>query len=150
MKGYMPDTYKPGASLRAWRDFFPFGSIHGMDVQPDCLFTESRITTHQCDSTNPYACQKWMDENANVLFDIIIDDGSHWDQHQLLTLKHLFPLVKLGGFYVIEDVCLGSLVSQEPHRAHEIVGDVPIFFAGLKSNLCVIQKVPLKCCREHF
>ena len=29
MKGYMPDSYKPGASLRAWRDFFPNGEIHG-------------------------------------------------------------------------------------------------------------------------
>ena len=41
-------------------------------------------------------------------------------------------------------------VSREPQRVHEIVGDVGIFFASLKNNLCVIHKVPLQCCREHF
>ena len=150
MKGYMPDSYLPGASLRAWKGFFPNGSIHGMDVQPDCLFSEERITTHHCDSTDPARITAWTQEHPDLAFDIVVDDGSHWDHHQLLTLKHLFPLVKPGGLYVIEDVCLGSLVSQEPHRVHEIVGDVPIFFAGLKNNLCILQKVPLKCCREHF
>ena len=34
MKGYMPDSYQPGASLRAWRDFFQNGEIHGVDVAP--------------------------------------------------------------------------------------------------------------------
>ena len=37
MKGYMPDDYRPGASLRAWKDFFQNGQIHGMDVQADCI-----------------------------------------------------------------------------------------------------------------
>jgi hypothetical protein len=32
----------------------------------------------------------------------------------------------------------------------DIVGDVGIFFAGLKNNLCVIHNVPMHCCREHF
>jgi hypothetical protein len=149
MKGYMPDDYKPGASLRAWRDFFPNGSVHGMDVQLDCMFQEERIETHLCDSTDAESCQAWIAERA-LTFDVVIDDGSHWDQHQLATLKQLWPLVKPGGFYVIEDVYPDSLVSREPHRVHEIVGDVGIFFAGLKSNLCVIHKVPLHCCREHF
>ena len=150
MKHYMPDSYRPGASLRAWRDFFPSGSIHGMDVQPDCMFSEPRITTHLCNSTDSASCQAWTEANPDLAFDVIVDDGSHWDEHQLATLRHLFPLVKPGGFYVIEDVVPDSLVSREPQRVHEIVGDVGIFFAGLKNNLCVIHKVPLQCCREHF
>lgn len=28
-------TYRPGASLRAWRDFFPNADVHGVDVAPD-------------------------------------------------------------------------------------------------------------------
>ena len=149
MRGYMSDSYKPGASLRAWRDFFPHGSIHGMDIQPDCLFQEERITTHLCDSTDAESCRAWSEVQA-LTFDVVIDDGSHWDQHQLATLKHLFPLVKPGGYYVIEDVYPGSLVSQEPQRVLEKVGDVAIFYAGRKSNLCVIHKIPLTCSRENF
>ena len=149
MKGYMPDSYLPGASLRAWRDFFRNGSIHGIDVQPDCLFTEKRITTHHCDSTQEFHVQAWR-QLTNLTFDVIVDDGSHWGEHQLATLKNLWPILKPGGYYVIEDVVPDSLVSQEPQKVHEIVGDVGIFFAGLKNNLCVIHKVPLQCCREHF
>ena len=150
MKGYMPDSYKPGASLRAWRDFFPKGEIHGMDVQQDCMFSEPRITTHMCDSTDDNICGGWIATYPDLAFDIIVDDASHWDAHQLATLANLFPLVKPGGFYVIEDVVPDSLVSREPQRVLEIVGDCGIFFAGLKNNLCVIHKVPLQCCRELF
>jgi len=150
MRGYMADDYQPGASLRAWRDWFKNGSIHGMDVQPDCLFTEERITTHHCDSTQEFHVRAWRQLNPTLEFDIIVDDGSHWDRHQLATLKHLWPLVKPGGYYVIEDVVPNSLVSFEPQKVHEIVGDVGIFFAGLKNNLCVIHKAPLQACREHF
>ena len=149
MKGYMPDSYQPGASLRAWRDFFPNGSIHGLDVQPDCLFSEQRVTTHHCNSTEEFHCRAWK-QMVNLTFDIIVDDGSHWDKDQLATLKNLWPSLKPGGYYVIEDVMLDSLVSREPQKVHEIVGDVGIFFAGLKNNLCVIHNVPLQCCREHF
>ena len=150
MKGYTPDSYKPGASLRAWRDFFPNGEIHGMDIQPDCMFSEPRITTHMCDSTDDDVCGGWMRTYPELAFDIVVDDASHWDVHQLATLENLFPLVKPGGFYVIEDVVPDSLVSREPQRVLEIVGDCGIFFAGLKNNLCVIHKVPLQCCRERF
>jgi len=150
MKGYAPDSYEPGASLRAWRGFFPNGQIHGIDIQPDCLFKEERITTHHCDSTQEFHVRAWRQLNPTLEFDIVIDDGSHWAEHQLATLKHLWPLLKPGGYYVIEDVVPDSLVSREPQRVLDIVGGVPGFFAGLKSNLCVIHKVPLQCCREHF
>ena len=150
MKGYMSDSYQPGASLRAWRDFFPNGEIHGMDIQPDCMLNEHRITTHLCNSTNAQNCKAWIDAHPTLTFDIIIDDGSHWDLHQLDTLKNLFPLVKPGGFYVIEDVMINLLVSRKPNQVIEIVGDSGVFFAGLKNNLCVIHKLPLQRCRDHL
>ena len=37
-------------------------------------------------------------------FDIIVDDGSHASYHQQLTMLKLFPLVKSGGLYIIEDL----------------------------------------------
>jgi hypothetical protein len=35
--------------------------------------------------------------------DIIIDDGSHINEHVIETFKILFPKLKDGGIYVIED-----------------------------------------------
>ncbi len=151
MRGYAEtytNSYAPGASLRAWRDYFPFGDVRGLDIQEDCMFTEERITTYLCDSTDYRSVQVWMRECPNLFFDVVIDDGSHYDQHQLATLTNLWPRVKPGGYYIIEDIYEGSKLSLEPWLIHFVVGDVPIFFAGLKSNLCVIQKLPLKCVRE--
>jgi len=39
-----------------------------------------------------------------VAFDIIVDDASHASFHQQLTMLRLFPLLKAGGFYIIEDL----------------------------------------------
>ena len=41
MKGYTPDHYQPGASLRAWRDFFARGEIHGVDIAPTACFQKA-------------------------------------------------------------------------------------------------------------
>lgn len=37
-------------------------------------------------------------------FDIIVDDGGHTMVQQLTSLEHLWPAVKPGGLYVIEDL----------------------------------------------
>ena len=36
-------------------------------------------------------------------FDLIIDDGSHVNAHVITTFEVLFPLLKTGGLYVVED-----------------------------------------------
>jgi hypothetical protein len=38
------------------------------------------------------------------MFDVIIDDGSHVPSHMTFTLFHLWPAVKPGGMYVVEDL----------------------------------------------
>lgn len=35
---------------------------------------------------------------------IIIDDASHMNQLTIQSFKHLFPWLKSGGYYVIEDI----------------------------------------------
>jgi cephalosporin hydroxylase len=46
-----------------------------------------------------------LDNLGNSLpeLDIIIDDGSHVNDHIILTFNSLFPKLKNGGIYVIED-----------------------------------------------
>ena len=94
-------AYQPGASLRAWRDYFPRGQITGGDVQDDCLFTEDRIATRLFDSTDRVACDHAL---GSATFDIIIDDGLHTADANIATFRNLWPRVRSGGWYVIEDV----------------------------------------------
>lgn len=139
MKGYMPDTYKPGASLRAWRDYFKNSQIYGADVQKDTQFTEDRIQTVICDSTNPESVEKVM-KDLNVTFDIIIDDGWHWDEAQKKTLANFFPYLNNGGIYIIEDIYPGSNITKQVGVIKDIVKNHEHFFVGLKNNQCVIRK----------
>jgi hypothetical protein len=103
MAGVGADNYRPGASLRAWRDFFPNADVHGVDVAPDTrIESEPRITTHFCDSSDP-------DQVATVLKaiappDLIIDDGLHVPSAQIATFRNFFPSLRAAGLYVLEDV----------------------------------------------
>lgn len=140
MKGYMQDTYKPGASLRAWQDYFINSNIYGMDIQPDTQFSEDRIKTFLVDSTKNNEVNELM-SNLNIQFDIIIDDGWHWDEAQKDTLRNFFPYLKENGLYVIEDIYPGSnLNSSTPYVIKDIIGNYEHFFVGLKNNQCVIRK----------
>jgi hypothetical protein len=140
MKHYMPDTYQPGSSLRAWRDYFVNSNIYGADIQRDTQFSEDRITTVLLDSTNKYEVDKTMSE-LNIQFDIIIDDGWHWDEAQKKTLLNFFPYLKENGIYIIEDIHPGSgLNSTTPQVIKNIIGNYEHFFTGLKNNQCVIRK----------
>jgi hypothetical protein len=38
------------------------------------------------------------------MFDYIVDDGHHYQEHQQVSLGVLFEHVKPGGYYIIEDV----------------------------------------------
>jgi len=83
-----------------------------------------------------------LENNNHGTFDIIIDDGTT----QLQTLANLWPLLKEGGIYVIEDKrWLGHPQDAvNPNLVTTIVGNqVPIFYAGIRNNQCVIVKTYL-------
>lgn len=141
MVGYALPAYRPGGSLRAWRDYFSNSRIYGFDVQTDTQFEDERIQTRLCNSTNSLDVDKTV-SSLGVMFDIIIDDGDHRAGSQYETLRNFYPYLKDGGIYVIEDIYPTSQVSNEPALLQTIVSD-PYFFAGVKNNLCIIYKKPL-------
>ena len=47
--------------------------------------------------------------------DIVIDDGSHRFLDQQATLHVLWPRVRPGGFYIVEDVLVGALPGDAGH-----------------------------------
>lgn len=101
--GWFPETYRPGASLRAWRDHFPNAVVWGLDPAPDCMIEgEERIVTKLCDSTNRLQVDMCLLPDQE--FDLIVDDGDHFHESQTATLANLWAHVKPGGWYVIEDV----------------------------------------------
>ena len=137
MVGYALPGYAPGGSLRAWRDYFPTGQIVGIDIQPDTQFTDDRITTALANSSDKAALDAVL---GDTTFDIIIDDGLHWDETQMATLRNLWHRVRPGGFYIIEDITEWSRIPTEFRgQIPQIVGTSSFFFTE-KKNILVISK----------
>lgn len=95
--------YQPGASLKAWRDYFPHAQVVGIDPQPDCQFADERIMTIQADSTDTETMRA-LGRSLSKAFDVIIDDGLHTIPAQMATLNNLWTWLRPGGLYIIEDV----------------------------------------------
>ena len=95
--------YKPGASLRMWRDFFPNAMIYGADILPEVLFKEDRIETFLCDERDPKSVADLIGKIGSDI-DLFVDDGSHDVQAQINLCKYAMPLLKRDVIYIIEDV----------------------------------------------
>lgn len=93
---------KPGASLRAFREYLPNADIFGADVDKRVLFQEDRIRTFYVDQTNLESFSELA--QLDLQFDLIIDDGLHSPNANIAVL--LFGLKRLAprGWIVIEDI----------------------------------------------
>ncbi|MBA2587658.1 MAG: class I SAM-dependent methyltransferase [Alphaproteobacteria bacterium] len=100
---------KPGASLRAFRDWAPRIRVFGADVDKRVLFAEERIETFYVDQTQPLVLAELAARFAPASFDMIIDDGLHNSEANLNTLLFALPLLKYNGALVIEDIGLADL-----------------------------------------
>lgn len=94
---------KPGASLRAFRDFLPDAQVYGADVDRDILFSEERITTFFVDQTD-LSSFSVLDASVPREFDLIIDDGLHSPSANLATIIFGLDRLKVGGYLVVEDI----------------------------------------------
>ena len=102
--GYMGNSdYKNGASLYMWRDYFPKAQIFGCDIVKEIIFNDDRINCFQCDQSNKDSVLELINKTGED-FDIVIDDGSHITEHQIISAQTLLPFVREGGYYIIEDV----------------------------------------------
>ena len=90
-----------GESLRIWKYYFPRALIYGLDIYEKRIPAEDRISIFQGSQTDAETLGEIHREAGD--FDIIIDDGSHRSPHIIKTFGLLFPLLKDGGLYVIED-----------------------------------------------
>ena len=93
---------RPGASLRAWRDYFPRSSIFGADIDKGVLFEEDRIRTAYCDQTNPVVVRSMWESLPDM--DIIIDDGLHTFEANVTFFENSIHKLKPTGMFVIEDI----------------------------------------------
>lgn len=97
-------VYK-GGSLLLWRDYFPQGTIVGVDIKlPSDFVPNDRIQLFEGSQVDVEFLSMVASKTAPEGFDIIIDDASHIGELTKRTFWHLFDNhLKPGGLYVVED-----------------------------------------------
>jgi hypothetical protein len=93
-----------GGSLELWRDYFgPAATLFGVDIDPACAGRVSPPNQVRIGSQDdPAFLASVVDEMGGL--DIVLDDGSHIGRHQEASFRALFPRLRDGGLYVIEDL----------------------------------------------
>jgi len=124
-----------GESLRMWKAYFRRSRIVGIDLYDKSQLREKRIDIRQCDQTDSLALTRLSSEYQG--FDIIIDDGSHRNDHVITTFQILFPLLRANGVYVVED----TQTSYWPSKGGRLgtAGTSMAFFKALADGLNYVE-----------
>lgn len=95
-------VYK-GASLMAWREYFPNARITGVDIK------DLRLPEY-VDPSVEFIRKDIKKYKPDRKFDIIIEDGNHSNYDALWAATNLSKHLKQGGMLIIEDVQEGFAV----------------------------------------
>lgn len=128
-----------GSCLLAWREIFPNATIVGMDIHHSDKAHGDRIEFYLGDQREKSHCERAA---SGRQFDLIIEDATHKIENTLLTFIYLWPFVKPGGLYVIEefDNCHGMRAGIKALWPHAEVIDTVGPFGGIEP-LVVFRKL---------
>lgn len=90
-------------SLEMWSRFFPRAHIYGFDIDDFTKVKLERCKILQGDMSSETDLSRLV-KAISAPIDIIIDDASHASHHQQMAFGFLFPYLRPGGIYIIEDL----------------------------------------------
>jgi hypothetical protein len=93
-----------GGSLEMWRAYLgPKCHVTGIDIHEGCRALEGPGTSiHIGDQADRSFWKSFRERSRPV--DILIDDGGHTPEQQIVTLEEVLPFLRPGGVFVCEDV----------------------------------------------
>jgi SAM-dependent methyltransferase len=93
-----------GGSLPMWREYFGERThIYGVDINEACrAYEDDRTKVYIGDQADRSFWARL--KKAAPLIDIVIDDGGHHPEQQLVTLEEMLPHIRPGGVYLCEDI----------------------------------------------
>ena len=93
-----------GGSLPMWREYFgPQCHVYGVDIEEACRVYENEWTSISIgDQADRRFWKRFKQEHPRI--DVLIDDGGHEPEQQLVTLEEMLPHLRPGGVYICEDV----------------------------------------------
>lgn len=93
-----------GGSAQMWREYFgPDAKIYGVDIDPKCkAWEEPGFKVFIGDQADRAFLRKIAAKVGPI--DVVIEDGGHHPDQQIATFEEIYPRVKPGGVFLIEDL----------------------------------------------
>ncbi|MEM7470919.1 MAG: hypothetical protein AAF340_06150 [Pseudomonadota bacterium] len=85
-----------------WLRYLPKAQITAVDENSFPRLRDPRVSTHKCDFETRGPIGRLAKNLEKV--DLVLDDASHLSHHQQHAFVELFPKLKPGGIYLIEDL----------------------------------------------
>lgn len=93
-----------GGSLEMWKEYFgPKCQVYGVDIEEACrVYEDDRTKIFVGDQADRSFWKRFKEQVPAI--DIIIDDGGHQTEQQIVTLEEMLPHLRPGGVYLCEDM----------------------------------------------
>lgn len=93
-----------GGSLEMWRQYLGQNChVYGVDIEEKCKAYENEYTKIFIGDQEDHKLWRQIKNEVPEL-DIIIDDGGHQTNQQIVTIEETLNHLKPGGIYICEDV----------------------------------------------
>lgn len=139
-----------GESIRTWLEYFPNARVFGVDnvhsTNPWNTPKESpddRYTFIQGPQEDPVFWACFLADHHGD-WDVVIDDGGHFSEQIIPSFNCLWPFVKAGGLYTIED--LNTAYAGAPFTNPNVQNHMDF----IKDMLDSINRNQREICSLHF
>ena len=90
--------------MAMWKHYFGQDCrVHGVDIEEACrVYGDSYTTIHIGDQADRAFWKRFRSSVLNV--DVLIDDGGHEPEQQMVTLEEMLHHLRPGGIYICEDI----------------------------------------------
>lgn len=125
-----------GAPFYYWKELFGAKVVYGIDnrtLQEAANFKNMQPLPVPMGDTHITSDFRKVDFSSLPCFDLIVDDASHWLEHQIEAINFLHKKLNDGGIYIIEDV-------SNIENAKKIVQN----FVGNKENIFVCDRTDVR------
>lgn len=99
-----------GESIRTWLEYFPKAQVFGVDIVKDTnpwntvnSGADPRYVFNCADQADPVFWKCFV-ANHGSDWDVIVDDGGHEARQIQATFSAMWPHMRSGGFYCVEDL----------------------------------------------
>lgn len=142
-------SYGAGASVRIWAELLPLAERWEAEFDEQCVRVMSQklrgINVVTGDQGNRTTLARWVNQTGGR-FDMIVDDGGHYNHMLMVSFEELWPELNPGGLYVMEDLHVGRSIRYDTPWTKNFT-NVPSDFLQSVAGLLLTGSTPMKTTR---